>query len=727
MQYIIFMTVAPVAVAIVLMVVIMAWRRRDTHPAVALLWLSLTTLGWLVFNSLELVSPSPSWTLRWAKVTYVFVAAAPLAWLIFALQYVDRGEWLDPGRVLLFATVPAGTAVMALTNEAHGLLWREYRFVPGSGFLHMRTLVYGLWFWVHIGYSYACMLVGGGLILAHYFQSARIYRRQARWVVAGALTPVIVNLIYVLRLVPGLMKDYSPLAFSIAGAFFAASIFRYRLLDLRPIGRDQLLRGMHDGVIVVDREQCVVDVNPATRRLVESGDDQLIGRPLSAVLPVASSLLTSPSREKTFHRGISFDVDGAERHYELRISDITNQRRRLIGHLVVLQDVTERHDTMMRLRRQERLAAIGQLAGGIAHDFNNLIGSITLHAQLAQRNLPQRPDAVPETLEVIVEESHRAADLVDQILDFSRTQVMNTEPLDLGAFVENVVSILRRTIREDVHLLVDAPSQPCVVDADPTRIQQILINLATNARDAMPDGGELHVVVDCGSPPPDSPPANAPAGESGWARLIVSDTGVGMDEETRDHIFEPFFTTKGPDRGTGLGLAQVYGIVRQHSGCIDVESAVGEGTTFTIHLPLVMGLIQRDDHEEGRVPPGRGETILVVEDAKRYRQAIKHGLESLNYRVLTAPNGRDALEILSLESVDLVLTDVVMPEMGGTVLLERLQQQAPELNAVAITGFPIDGDPEELRDVGFTAVIDKPFSLRRLATVVRRVLDHRRD
>ena len=721
MQYTIFVAVAPIALVIVLLVGIVAWRRRNTRPSDALLALSVSTFGWITFNTLELLSPFAPATLLWARVTYIFIAAAPVTWFIFALRYVGMSSWLRPACLALLGAVPTTTAVMALSNGAHGLLWRRYQFIPSAGLLHMRPTGYGPWFWIHIVYSYACILVGTGLILAHYVRSAKIYRRQARWVVAGALAPLVVNIIYVFQLIPGFTKDYSPLAFSVAAAFFAASIFRHRLLDLRPVGRYHLVQSLRDPVLVVDTEGQVVDANPAAHRVVENGDGELIGQPLPDALPAASSLLSSSANSTTDREDVSIEVEGRERWFELRLSDITDQYDQLIGHLIVLHDVTERIETTRRLRRQERLAAIGQLAGGIAHDFNNLIGSITLHAQLAERVVDERPEAVHENLEVIVEESRRAADLVDQILDFSRRQVIDTESLDLGPFVEEMAGILRRTIREDIRLVVETPPHPCVVDADPTRVQQVLLNLATNARDAMPHGGLLRIVVECAWSALDE---NGKSGRR-WVRLIVSDTGTGMDEETRKHVFEPFFTTKRPDEGTGLGLAQVYGIVKQHGGRVEVETAPGEGSTFTVLLPVAEGADRRKDGTSDPSIRGSGETILVVEDTERYLRALREGLESLNYRVLTAADGQEALETLSGEQVDLLLTDLVMAEMGGEALLRRVHREVPDLKAVAMTGFARAGNGRALREAGFTAVVGKPFSMQRLASVVHDALNHR--
>jgi PAS domain S-box-containing protein len=404
-----------------------------------------------------------------------------------------------------------------------------------------------------------------------------------------------------------------------------------------------------------------------------------------------------------------------------------------------LSDVTKRRELEEQLRQQERLAAVGQLAGGIAHDFNNILAAITLHAEMPLSRSDDLPPAVQRALATILEESRRAADLVDQILDFSRSAMMDLEPVDLVALVEERVTLLRRTIPENIRLTTEMTSRPCIVEADRTRIHQMLMNLALNARDAMPEGGELRITVACLTVGRDE--AAGPAGlpdlpPGAWACLRISDTGTGMKEEAQEHLFEPFFSTKEVGEGTGLGLAQVYGIVKQHQGFIDVDTAPGRGTTFTILLPLVDGADEDDglrDHvahhpgeerpDGDEAPsPGGDQMILVVEDAEQLRRALRVGLESLGYHVLTAVDGRQALEMVSTHDIDIVLTDVVMPHMGGEALLRELRARSPGLRVIAMTGHVVDVEIEALRAAEFSAVLTKPFSVEELDHAVRAVL-----
>ena len=414
-----------------------------------------------------------------------------------------------------------------------------------------------------------------------------------------------------------------------------------------------------------------------------------------------------------------------------------------------LADLQEAQETMLQ---QARLAAVGQLSAGIAHDFRNLLSTIILYAQLCQSQLDVSP-RVGQHIETIIDESKKAADLVQQILDFSGRSMLRTQVVDLQPLTQDVMDILQHTIPEHIRLSLEMKvdgsaedGQPFMVRVDPARIQQALTNLALNARDAMPGGGALRFELSCIEVTTDEPlpiAASSPRAdvieEGQWICLIVSDTGIGMTAEVRDHLFEPFFTTKDVDEGTGLGLAQVYGIVRQHGGYIDVETELGQGTTFRIYLPAYQeeahvdsDAVSKPKSEASLSPPeGQGETILLVEDEEALREAEREMLESLGYRVLTAANGGEALALCQSprwsgdpprRQVDLVITDMVMPEMGGKELVRELRKKNPSLGALGITGYSGEAVTEVLREVGFLDVIHKPFEMEALARVIRQAL-----
>jgi len=415
------------------------------------------------------------------------------------------------------------------------------------------------------------------------------------------------------------------------------------------------------------------------------------------------------------------EVDGVT--FETWYSPLRDEGGEVTGVIGVATDVTERKHLEEQIRRQDRLAAVGQLAGGIAHDFNNFLTTIMLYAQIL-RGKPHLPPDLAPGLETILDESRRAAQLVQQILDFSRRSPIKTQPVDLKPFIEERIEILQRTLPENIRLLLETRAEEYVANADSTSIQQVVMNLAVNARDAMPEGGELRIGLSRVEVRPGEEPPVAEMAAGAWVCLAVSDTGIGIPPDVLSHIFEPFFSTKEPGKGTGLGLAQVYGIVQQHEGHIGVETEVGRGTTFRVYLPAYgSGKVEEVSAEAAAPPEGQGETILLVEDEEKVREAGREALESLGYRVLTAVNGREALKVYQSEvRVDVVVTDIVMPEMGGRELVRGLKKANPHMKAVAITGH-VTEEIQELGKEGILEVIQKPLDVNRLARVVRRVLD----
>jgi len=394
-----------------------------------------------------------------------------------------------------------------------------------------------------------------------------------------------------------------------------------------------------------------------------------------------------------------------------------------ISHFdIFAEDVTEKKRLEAELSQAQKMQAVGQLAGGVAHDFNNLLTVIAGHVELLLENAggPAR-----ERLMEIRLASEKAAGLTRQLLAFSRRQVLRSRTVDLNQIAGNLMGLLGRVMRQDIDLVFEPGADTGCVNADPHEIERVLMNLAVNAQDAMPAGGRLTIrtarvtVRGQRSRPPDAPKA----GE--YAQLIVQDTGVGMDQETQARIFEPFFTTKAPHEGTGLGLAVVYGIIRQSGGYIHVESQPGAGTTFRICLPRVATEPAPPPAQPSvtkRLPHG-SETILVAEDDASIRALVGRALEALGYQVISATDGLAALKLAEQHAgtIHLLLTDLIMPGLGGHELAVRLHSLRPELKVVFISGYAGQSPPG--RELENRIFLQKPFSLDALAGAIRAALD----
>jgi two-component system cell cycle sensor histidine kinase/response regulator CckA len=490
----------------------------------------------------------------------------------------------------------------------------------------------------------------------------------------------------------------------------------------------QIVDTVPEGVLLLDAKGQTVMANPlgerdlATLARAKVGDTltHLGDRPLD-------ELLTSPPR------GLWHELTADGRSFQVLARPI--ETGSAPGRwLLVIRDVTQQREVEQRIQQQERLAAVGQLAAGIAHDFNNVMATIVLYAQMTAW-MEGLPDTARERMQTIDQQAKQASTLIQQILDFSRRAVLERRPLDLASLLKEHVKLLERTLLESIEIRLDyEPDEHAtsfIVDADPARMQQMVTNLALNARDAMPEGGILCLGLERIEIRPGESPLLPEMEPGEWVRLTVSDTGTGIPPDVLPHMFEPFFTTKGPGLGTGLGLAQVHGIVAQHEGRIDVHTELGRGTTFTIYLParLPEPPTAIPLRELPATTMGQGETVLVVEDDASVRKALVESLELLNYRVLEAMNGREALakvEELGNE-IELVLSDVVMPGMGGIALLHALRERGLGVPVVMLTGHPLEKEMEDLRAQGLLEWLPKPPRLEELAEVMASALKEGSD
>lgn len=400
--------------------------------------------------------------------------------------------------------------------------------------------------------------------------------------------------------------------------------------------------------------------------------------------------------------------------------------------LTFLKDVTElkkAEEEKQRLQEQllhsQKMEAIGRLAGGLAHDFNNLLTVIKGYTQIALLEVDE-DSPVRSRLQEIADAADKAASLTRQLLAFSRKQLMEMRIFDLRDEVKKMEKMLKRLIGEDVELVTEISDHECFVRADPVQIEQVVINLAVNARDAMPKGGRLTISVKKVGPEDPFLRSRAFLGGDEYVLLSVSDTGCGIPEEIRDKIFEPFFTTKEPGTGTGLGLSTVYGIVKQLEGHIFVESEVGRGTTFRIYLPASTSpeVVAEEPEEEKKIPPGQGR-LLLVEDNDELRELLRSFLENQGYEVLCAKDGKEALRIFEnlQRPVDLILTDLVMPYMSGKELVEQARKYQSEVKVLYMSGYVDQKVLDEATQAEGFRFIQKPFGLDVLLKKIRAILE----
>ncbi len=457
--------------------------------------------------------------------------------------------------------------------------------------------------------------------------------------------------------------------------------------------------------------------------------EELIGRTLREFAPSGDRAAFDPFLLAYIRSGYRLsdaesdehDRHGRPRYFLNNLVGVVEQ-----GHLLrswgTQRDVTERRQLEEEARQARKMETAGRLAGGIAHDFNNLLTAILGTSEILLQDLPQGASARLD-VEEIKRAATRAANLTRQLLAFSRRQVLQPRILDVSTVVLGVETLLRRLIGEHINLMTRGRTELWRVRADPGQLEQVVINLCVNARDAMPTGGTIVIELDnyqfAGAPV--GAESIMPAGE--YVRLTVTDSGTGMDAEALRHLFEPFYTTKEPGKGTGLGLATVYGIVKQSGGFIFAESEWGRGSLFRIYLPRVSGALSAVEGTPPSLPlrPAEG-TVLLVEDEDAVRRLARRVLEGVGYRVLAAASGAEALRMVDeLEGpLDLMVTDVIMPGMSGQELSNRLRLRRPDLPILYVSGYTDDAILQHGTLLPNTGFLQKPFTP---ATLTQRVLE----
>jgi PAS domain S-box-containing protein len=485
----------------------------------------------------------------------------------------------------------------------------------------------------------------------------------------------------------------------------------------------QILDTVPEGVILLDGSRQVVQANPLGERSVNTLAGAKVGDTLTHLgdLSLAELLATSPQEQwhETTSGGHTFRVIARPIEAGPEMEDKSD------GWVIVIRDVTHEQEMEERVRRQDRLAVIGQLAGGIAHDFNNVLTAIQGFTGLVLDGLAP-DDPIRADLEEVTRAADRAGALTGQLLIFSRKQVWQPRSLDLNKTMTDLEKMLRRLIGENIELSKTLSPALGRVMADPGQIEQVVMNLVVNARDAMPQGGQL--VLETRNVELDEAYTHLHPGvqPGAYVVLAVSDTGVGMTAEVKSHIFEPYFTTKEKGKGTGLGLATVHGIVAQSGGHIEVYSEPGMGTTFKVYLPQVEAGEESTVEESASGGQLRGtETVLLVEDDNVIREMARRGLEHYGYTVLEAHCPSKAIDVSGQHDgpIDLLVTDVVLPEKGGQELAKELAATYPETKVLYTSGYTDDaiGLHGVLR--AGQAFLEKPFTLIALARHVRKVLD----
>lgn len=677
---------------------------------------------WSFGASIEATVVDLSAKIFWANVQYVGIVMVPASWFVFALHYTGNRSWLTRPRMLGLLIEPALVIVGAWTNPAHGLLRSAVAIDSSSGF-SVFVVDLGPAFWVHTAYSYVLLLAGLWLLVRMLARSTTLYRGQIIVILLGAAAPWVANALFLTGFSPVPIIDPTPLGFAVTGVALAFGIFRYQLMDLVPMARGTVMENIGAGVIVLDRHDRVVDINPAAFELFGLEADP-VGLPIVELLPEQREMVERYLPVFDVHEEVPLETEDGTLHFDLRIQPLTGHDGRVSGRLIVLHDISERKRSEEELRRakeqaEEASRAKSQFLATMSHEIRTPLNGVIAAAELL---LGTKLDGEQHELAEVIETSGRTLmALISDLLDFSKIEagheVIDVHRFELREMVGKTVGMfVSRAAEKDLDLKHEVdPAAPTWIEADETRLRQILVNLLGNAI-KFTEHGEITVSV-----------RNAP-GEVEHLEVRVVDTGIGIPIDKHDAIFDTFSqadsSTTRKYGGTGLGLAISRRLAELMGGHLTVESDHGEGAVFTLVVPVKVVEPPREvttgtpDQLAERLPLD----ILIVEDNPINQLTLRRMLEKLGYAPGLAVDGVEAVEMATTESYDLVFMDVQLPRKDGLEatreIIDSLAAGRPRI--VAMTANATPEDRQACLDAGMDDYATKPISLNLLRATLEK-------
>lgn len=806
---------------------------------------------WAFVSLFEVCSQDPNTKIFSYQIKYLFIVLVPLAWLTFSLYYSNRLRKLKRVHLAMLLLVPAVTLLLVTTNHHHQLMFKRFEIIDIKNY-HLLYPYFGPLFWVHTAYSYSILAVGFVIIAKHIIDSPTHFRRQLTYLMIGGLAPWISNIMFILKVGSLTYFDLTPVAFCITGVAFMWGVMRHRLLDIVPIARDVVIHNMRDGVIVVNNEDLIIDLNQTARQLSGIKGNHVIGTRAERIIPwwdwmihrrdweqlivppimdvriegqnrmiqvsrsplinnekslglmvtlhdvtanqqVETALRESEERFKSLSENapviiFSLDVNsalsyvnpawrsllgydrqevlgrplldfihknqkqsmadtfeqlmmgqtsvaeinlhlvhknGTQRLFNTSASANSNAVGRVTGIIGLAKDITGEEQLQQQLFQSQKMEAIGTLAGGIAHDFNNLLMGMQANLSLLRLEAGQSQSVI-EKLQRVEDQIQIGASLTRQLLGYARKGKYTVTVFDLNVLIGETLNVIMRTNKKIV-VKRQLSEKPIFIQADQGQMELVLLNLILNAVDAMPDGGELGVTsrleYACFSKD------GVKVQNSGQSvKVEITDTGIGMEKSTLNRIFEPFFTTKKMGQGTGLGLASVYGVIKNHSGNIEVQSKPNQGSTFTLTLPAAADPKNRHPVNQDSIALPEGSAkILLVDDEPLVLKYCHEMIVSLGFSVISTQKADEALMIYEdlWKEIDLVILDLVMPKMDGMQLFVALQSINPHVQAIVTTGYAMDDRISNLISTGRHDYLKKPYNRNDLAKAIGGLLCHK--
>ena len=573
--------------AVLLALAYAIWRRRPGVGVVSFVILLIGVAEWSLASAIELTVVSLDAKRLFAASVYFGVTVVPAAWLAFVLEYTGREHWLTRRNILLLTIEPLLTLGFAFTNNWHHLFWPT-QTLDVSGPYALMIVTHGPAFWLHAGYSYILMLVSTGFLIEAFVRSPQLYRGQVRWLLLGSFAPWIGNALFIFDLNP--LPDYvdlTPLAFTITGLSVGWSLYRYQLMDIVPIARDKVVEGISDAVLVLDRDNRIVDANPAALRLFEAVPHALIGQPIAALLSDRQDLLDTYQDAEQAKAEILLELDGENREYTLTLSSLHNRQGNVLGRIVLLHDITELKQTnrdldAAREAAEEANLLKSQFLATMSHELRTPLNAINGFTEILLEGMAgELNERQMSNLRRVHTNARDLRQLIDDLLDLAKIEAGRTEvikkPFSVQEWLDEILGQTRSLADEKGLRYVSKldPEMPPYIVGDPGRLKQMTVNLISNAI-KFTDVGEVRIMV-------------KRDGEDRWL-ISVSDTGIGIPPHAQEYIFDKFRQIDGQSTrkhgGSGLGLAIVRNLAMVMGGGVRVNSVVGKGSTFSVLLPL---------------------------------------------------------------------------------------------------------------------------------------------
>ncbi|MCD4741782.1 MAG: PAS domain S-box protein [Desulfobacteraceae bacterium] len=820
-----------------------AWRNRTIPGAKSFAALMLTATVWSFGNLLELSGTDLPTKTFWMNVRYLGAVTAPLAWFALALEYTDRGQWLKMRNFAYLVLIPFIALVLLWTNHLHGLMRYNIHLVDIGSFSVIGK-THGPYFWILTVYLYILLLITFLMFVEALLRTPPAYRGQPLALMGGLLITFFGNGLHLLGFSPVPYTDPTAIFFIPTGILLAWGLFRYRLFNIMPVARDTIFENINDGVIVLDVQDRIIDLNIAARKIFNLVPTKVIGREAEEIFQAWSDLTECFRNPMATRKEFVLEKEGTKLSFDLNKSPLTDSHGRQIGRMIIVHNITERRraeealrenetkfrslfdlspqavalvdldtgrlvdvndsfckvskypkneivgrtvketsfytdknrkkflskitasgeilgldidfkvkggsilNTLLsakvvhiadkafiiiiivnmtdqkrlheRLLQAQKMEAITALAGGLAHEFNNALASLVGSLELLQMDIGDNKNIL-KYIKTMNTSTRRMTNLTSQLLAYARGGKYYSGTISLNDLVKNTLQLIRGTINTSIRFETNFSKDNFCIEADITQMQMVLSTIVINAAEAIEKEGRIIISVNEKDIDANFAKQDHDFKSGSYVCLTIKDNGKGMEKETRDRIFEPFFSTK--LQGRGLGMAAVFGIIKNHNGWISIDSELGEGTSVYIYLPAIEAKVE-DIEEKTELTKGTG-TILLIEDMKDVMAVGRAMVKRIGYTVLEAKTGNEAVDIVKnfKGSIDLAMLDIGLPDIEGERVFELIREIRPDIKVVVCSGYAIDGPVQNILNAGAQGFIQKPYKFNELSKKLKEVVE----